>query len=79
MDTMCRRDFTDEEAEQIFKTLRKRFPDEWDVDIDWGQAIFETEAYFTLTINRKRLREIIESTCECEDCKVCDCVNCQVQ
>lgn len=26
---MCRRDFTDEEAEKIFKTLHERFPDEW--------------------------------------------------
>lgn len=76
---MCYRDFTDEEVDKIFETLRERFPAEWDVDIEWGQAIFETETYFTLTINRKRLREIIESTCECEYCKVCDCVNCQVQ
>lgn len=30
---MCYRDLTDEEAEQIFKTLRERFPAEWDVDI----------------------------------------------
>ena len=49
---MCYRDFTDEEAEKIFKTLRERFPAEWDVDISWGQAIFDTEAYFTLTISK---------------------------
>ena len=30
---MCRRDFTDDEEEQIFKTLQERFPAEWDVDI----------------------------------------------
>lgn len=33
---MCYRDFTDEEEEQIFKTLRERFPAEWDIDISWG-------------------------------------------
>ncbi len=40
---MCRRDFTDEEAEQIFKALNERFSAEWDVDISWGRAIFDTE------------------------------------
>lgn len=64
---MCRRDFTDEETEKIFKTLRERFPDEWDVDISWGQAIFDTEACFTLTISKQRLRAIIGSTCD--DCQ----------
>ena len=66
---MCYRDFTDEEEEQIFKTLRERFPAEWDVDISWGQAIFDTEAYFSLTISKARLRAIIGSTCECDDCQ----------
>lgn len=65
---MCRRSFTDEEAEQIFKTLQERFPDEWDVDISWGQAIFDTEAYFTLTISNQCLRAIIGRTCDCDDC-----------
>lgn len=63
---MCYRDFTDEEAEKIFKTLRERFPAEWDVDISWGQAIFDTEAYFTLTISKHRLRAIIGSRCDCD-------------
>lgn len=61
---MCYRDFTDEEAEKIFKTLRERFPAEWDVDISWGQAIFDTEAYFT--ISKQRLRAIIGSRCDCD-------------
>lgn len=65
---MCYRDFTDEEEEQIFKTLQERFPAEWDVDISWGQAIFENESYFSLTISKARLRAIIGSTCECDDC-----------
>lgn len=64
---MCRRDITDEE-EQIFKTLRERFPDEWDVDISWGRAIFDTESYFSLTISKARLRAIIGSRCDCDDC-----------
>lgn len=38
---MCRRDFTDEEEEQIFKTLRERFPAEWDIDISWGWTFFD--------------------------------------
>ena len=63
---MCYRDFTDEEAEKIFKTLRERFPAEWDVDISWGQAIFDTEAYSTLTISKQRLRAIIGSRCDCD-------------
>lgn len=65
---MCRRSFTDEETEKIFKTLRERFPDEWDVDISWGQAIFDTESYFSLTISKARLRAIIGRTCDCDDC-----------
>ena len=65
---MCYRDFTDEEEEQIFKALRERFPAEWDVDISWGQAIFDTEAYFTLTISKAQLRAIIGSRCDCDDC-----------
>lgn len=65
---MCYRDFTDEEEEQIFKTLRERFPDEWGVDISWGRAIFDTEGYFDLIISNQRLRAIIGSTCDCDDC-----------
>lgn len=65
---MCYRGFTDEEEEQIFKTLQERFPTEWGVDISWGQAIFDTEAYFTLTISKARLRAIIGSRCDCDDC-----------
>lgn len=76
---MCYRSFTDEEEEQIFKTLHERFPAEWDVNISWGRAIFDTESYFELTISKAQLRAIIGSTCECEDCEVCDCVNCQIQ
>lgn len=52
---MCYRDFTDEEEEQIFKALRDRFPTEWDVDISWGQAIFDTESYFELIISKAQL------------------------
>lgn len=65
---MCRRDITDEEAEQIFKTLQERFPTEWDVDISWGQAIFDTEGYFELIISKAQLRAIIGSRCDCDDC-----------
>jgi hypothetical protein len=65
---MCRRDITDEEAEQIFKALNERFPAEWDVDISWGQAIFDTESYFSLTISKAQLRAIIGSRCDCDDC-----------
>lgn len=65
---MCYRDFTDEEEEQIFKTLQERFPAEWGVDISWGQAIFDTEAYFSLTISKAQLRAIIGSRCDCDDC-----------
>lgn len=43
---MCYRDFTDEEEEQIFKTLRERFPAEWDVDISWGQPLFDFSCRF---------------------------------
>ena len=66
---MCRRDFTDDEEQKIFDALRERFPTEWDVDISWGQAVFDTEASFTLTINNARLRDIIGSTCDCDDCQ----------
>ena len=66
---MCRRDFTDEEVDKIFATLRERFPTEWDVDISWGQAIFDTESYFTVEISNAQLRAIIGSTCDCDDCQ----------
>lgn len=56
---MCSRDFTDEEEEQIFKALHERFPAEWDVDISWGRAVFDTEGYFELIIPKAQLRAII--------------------
>ena len=65
---MCYRDFTEEEEEQIFKALRERFPAEWDVDISWGRAIFDTEGYFELIISKAQLRAIIGSRCDCDDC-----------
>lgn len=65
---MCRRSFTDEESEQIFKTLRERFPAEWDIDISWGRPVFDTEGYFELIISRAQLRDIIGSRCDCDDC-----------
>lgn len=65
---MCRGSFTDEESEQIFKTLRERFPTEWDVDISWGRPVFDTEGYFELIISKAQLRAIIGSRCDCDDC-----------
>lgn len=65
---MCRRDFTDEEAEQIFKALRERFPAEWDVDISWGQSLFDFSCRFDLIISKTQLRAIIGSRCDCDDC-----------
>lgn len=65
---MCRGDFTNEETEKIFKTLQERFPAEWDVDISWGRAIFDTESYFELIISKAQLRAIIGSRCDCDDC-----------
>lgn len=65
---MCRRDFTDEELEQIFKTLRERFPAEWDVDISWGRSLFDFNCGFELIISRAQLRAIIGSRCDCDDC-----------
>ena len=65
---MCYRSFTDEEEEQIFKMLRERFPAEWDVDISWGRAVFDTESYFELTISKAQMRTIIGSRCDCGDC-----------
>lgn len=65
---MCRRDITDEEAEKIFKTLRERFPAEWDVDISWGQPLFDFNSGFELIISKAQLRAIIGSRCDCDDC-----------
>lgn len=65
---MCRRDITDEEAGQIFNALRERFPAEWDVDISWGRAVFDTECCFELIISNAQLRAIIGSRCDCDDC-----------
>lgn len=65
---MCYRDFTDEEAEQIFKALREQFPAEWDVDICWGHPLFEFNCRFELIISKAQLRAIIGSKCDCDDC-----------
>lgn len=65
---MCYRDFTDEEEEQIFETLRERFPAEWDVDISWGQPLFDFSCRFDLIISKAQVRAIIGSKCDCDDC-----------
>ena len=67
---MCRRDFTDEEEQKIFATLRERFPAEWDVDISWGRPLFDFNCGFELTISKAQLRAIIGSTCDCDDCQI---------
>lgn len=67
---MCRRDFTDEETEKIFKTLRERFPAEWDVDISWGRTFFDFNSTFELIISNAQLRTIIGSECDCDGCQV---------
>ena len=56
---MCSRGFTDEEPEQIFKTLQERFPAEWDVDFS---------CRFDLIISKAQVRAIIGSRCDCDDC-----------
>lgn len=67
---MCRRDFTDEEEEQIFKTLRERFPAEWDIDISWVGPSSTSISTFELIISKAQLRTIIGSECDCDDCQV---------
>ena len=65
---MCYRDFTDEEVDKIFATLRERFPAEWDVDISWGQPIYDFSCRFDLIISKAQMRAIIGSRCDCDDC-----------